>query len=207
MKMLLLGGSGRTGGEVLAALAAHGAEVVSFGRSPPKGPGARHVAGDVADVAGVASVLDGQDAVLSCLASTNTDPVCSRAARAVIEAAGGRPIRYLTIGGAGVDAPGDRKGVPDKLVGLLMRAVARGMLADRQAEYAVLDASTLPYTMLRPPRLTAGAPTGAWSFTFDKPASYGLDRADLAAAMVEAIERADLHRRAPFVAAPAARRG
>lgn len=202
MRVLLLGASGRAGGEVLGCLLLSGADVTSFGRTAPKRPGARHVAGAIDDADALAAAMDGRDAVLSCLASTNSEPVCSRAAAAVIAAAGGRPVRFLSIGGAGVDAPGDRKGVPDRLVGLIMRVPVGRMLADRQAELAMLERSALDWTMLRPPRLTEGAPKGAWAFSFERPPSFAIDRADLAGAMVEAIGRPDLRRRAPFVAAP-----
>ncbi|MFN3685760.1 NAD(P)-dependent oxidoreductase [Salinarimonas sp.] len=202
MKVLVLGASGRTGGHVVEALAAAGHEVGSFGRSPPKVAGAsNHVAGDPGDAQALARALGDAQAILSCLASSNTEPVASSAARAAIAAADGRPMRYLTIAGAGVDAPGDAKGVADKAVGLVMRLVVGRMLADRQSELSILSASPLAFTMLRPPRLTSGAPTGRWRFTFDRPAAMAIDRADLAAAMVEALDRADFARRAPFVSA------
>ncbi len=199
MRVLLLGASGLTGGEALESLVRAGHDVTSLGRSVPKHPGGRHIAGDVTDPATVARAVADHDAVLSCLASTNAQPVCSRASAAVVAAAAGRALRYVVVGGAGVDVPGDRKGVPDRLVGLLMRVAVGRMLADRQAEYEALAASGLAYTFLRPPRLTQAPGTGRWRFTFDRPAAMQIARPDLAGAMVEALERPDLERRAPFV--------
>lgn len=203
MRVLLLGASGRTGAEALESLGRAGHEVTSLGRTAPKRAGARHVSEDVTDPAAVAQAVADHDAVLSCLASTNAQPLCSRATAAVIAAAAGRPLRYVVVGGAGVDAPGDRKGVPDKLVGLVMRVAVGRMLADRQAEFEALAASGLAYTFMRPPRLTQAPGTGRWRFTFDRPAAMQIARADLAGAMVEALERPDLERRAPFVAGTA----
>jgi hypothetical protein len=74
------------------------------------------------------------------------------------------------------------------------------MLADRQREWQMLEASPLPFVFLRPPRLTNAAPAGGWTFTLDRPARADIARADLAAAAVEALDRPDLTRRAPFVA-------
>lgn len=200
MKLLLLGATGRTGRHVLSQLERAGHEVVTYGRRP--GGGRLALTGAVSDADAMRRAMEGAEAVLACLASTNTDPVCSTATRAVIEAADGRPLRTLVIGGAGVDAAGDRKGLGDRAVGALMRVVARGVLEDRQAELALLEGSALAWTMLRPPRLTDAPGTGRWRFTFDRPASMAIPRADLAGALIEAIGRGDLTRRAPFVAAP-----
>ena len=201
--VLVLGGSGRTGGHVVRLLREGGREVIAFGRSPVKGyeadEGVRFVRGEVGDPAALAPLLAETDAVVAALASTNKDPVCSTATRAVIEAANGS-VRYVTVSGAGVDADGDQKGVPDKLIGAVMRVVVGGMLRDRQEELALLKNSALQWTALRPPRLVDGAATGRIAWTFDRPANSKITRADLGAAVVEAIDRADLHGRAPFVA-------
>lgn len=195
MELLVLGATGRTGRKVLAQAAEAGHRVVSFGRRPAEAAHENLVGtfGDEVFTDAVRAV----DAVISCLASTNADPVCSTAAEAVLRA---DPVaRYLTIAGAGVDRPEDRKGVPDKAIGLIMRAVEGRMLADRQREVDMLAASGARWTALRPPRLTEGKATGRWTFTYDRPSATWIDRADLADAMLEALVRNDLMRRAPFV--------
>lgn len=200
MKILMLGASGRSGRLITRHLATEGHDVIAMGRRSPEAEGVDFVAGDVTEPGALRDVLTYVEAVVSALASSNADPVCSGAAGAVIAASGGRSLRFLTIGGAGVDAEGDRKGLGDRAVGVAMRVVAGRMLADRQREYGLLRASHLDWTMLRPPRLVDGAGTGRWRFTFDRPAAMRITRADLAAAMVEALGRDDLRRSAPFVA-------
>ena len=197
MRVTVLGATGRTGRLVLERLIGAGHEVTTYGRRAPEGPG-RHLTGEVGDAAGIARALEGADGAVSALASGNADPVCSTATRTVIEAASG-PLRYVTVAGAGVDAPGDAKALPDRVIGRIMKLVVGRMLADRQAEHDMLAASALRWTMLRPPRLVDGEPKGfAWSF--DTPKATKITRADLAAAMVEALRRDDLVGRAPFVA-------
>ena len=197
MRVTVLGATGRTGRLVLDRLIEAGHEVTTYGRRAPDGPG-RHLTGEVGDVAGMARALEGAEGAVSALASSNADPVCSTATRAVIEAAGG-PLRYVVVAGAGVDAPGDSKALPDRIVGRVMRLVVGRMLADRQAEHDMLADSPLRWTVLRPPRLVDGEPKGvAWSF--DTPKASKIARADLAAAMVEALGRDDLVRRAPLAA-------
>jgi uncharacterized protein YbjT (DUF2867 family) len=196
MKVLVLGATGRTGRHLMPLLAARGAEVVTLGRTAT----GRGLVGDPGDPAAMARALDGVEAVLSALGSTAKAPVCRRASAVVARA--GRPgLRHIVVAGAAVDAPGDAKGLPDKIAGGLMRLFAGAMLAERQAELADLMASGLGWTMLRPPRLTDGAATGAWKVTFDRPHRIQIARADLAAAMVAALDRPDLIGRAPFVSA------
>lgn len=200
MRLLVMGGTGRTGRELLPRLVAAGHEVTSLGRRDPGVAGVRHVAGDVTDPATVAAALAGQDAAVAVLASSNAEAVCGPAARAVIAAAPSG-FRFVTVAGAAVDAPGDAKGLPDRVVGGIMRLMLGRMLADRQGELASLQASSLAWTMLRPPRLTLKPATGRWTFTHDRPAAMEIARADLAGAIVEVLGRDDLRGRAPFVAA------
>lgn len=195
--ILILGATGRTGQEVLRAARAAGHEVWGHGRRPVEG--ADRSLGGPFDGAELREAVERADAVLSCLASTNSDPVCSTATRAALAVPRQAPLRILTVAGAGVDVAGDQKGMADKAVGLLMRAVVGRMLADRQRETEMLLASEARATVLRPPRLASGAPKGAWTFSFDRPASLVIDRADLARAMLEAVSRDDLVGRAPFV--------
>jgi uncharacterized protein YbjT (DUF2867 family) len=199
MNILLLGASGRTGRLIAGRLLAEGHAVRSLGRRDPGIGGLAFRTGDVTSAEDIALALPGIDAVVSALASGNSDPVCSRAAEALIAVAGGRALRFVSIAGAAVDAEGDAKGFADRAIGGIMKLVAGRMLADRQRELAILRASALDWTMLRPPRLTDGATTGAWQVTFDRPAGTQIARADLAAAAVEALGRSDLSRRAPFV--------
>lgn len=197
MKLLVLGATGRTGREVVRRAAADGHEVVAHGRRATEGAH-ETIVGAHGDDAFMDTVR-GADAVLSCLASSNKEPVCSRAAEAVLRA--NPAVRYLTVAGAGVDMPTDRKGLPDKAIGLVMRLVVGRMLADRQKEVDMLTASDARWTALRPPRLTEGKPTGRWTFAHDRPTATWIDRADLAGAMLEALGRDDMIARAPFVSA------
>ncbi len=201
MKAVIFGATGRTGRHLLAALAEAGHEVIPYGRRKPDGWTGEAVIGAPDDRARIAQVLAGADVVLSALASSRSTAVCLPAAQSVV--AVGKPgLRYLTVAGAAVDVASDAKGLPDRIIGGIFKLLMRKMLAERQAEYDLLAESHLSFTMLRPPMLKDGAGTGAWVFTHDKPATTKIDRADLARAMVAAINDDSLQRRAPFVSAP-----
>ena len=199
MKIAILGASGRTGRLVADLAVERGHHVVALVRGDP--PAARDgvtiAKGLATDKADVARALAGCEAVISCLASTNSEAVCSKATDAVIAANG--PRRYLTVGGAGVDAEGDEKGFGDKVVGAIMKVVVGKMLADRQKELATLQSSTLEWTMARPPRLT-DKPGRDYRTSLQKPPSTAIGREALAAFLVDELEQGAFVRKAPFVA-------
>lgn len=198
MKTFMLGGTGRTGRLILERLVAAGHDVTAGGRRDPGVRGSRYVKLDPMDGASLRAQVAEVDVVVSALASGKGNPVCSTVAENLSQFGG---LRFVTIGGAGVDVPGDAKGTGDKIVGLIMRVVAREMLADRQRELSILQQSSLKWTMLRPPRLTNDAARGRTAITFDRPATTAIARADLATVAVNALGDNSLIRKAPFVAA------
>lgn len=198
MNVTLFGATGRTGRLIAAELAAAGHSLRAAGRRDPKMAGVEFVALDLSDPQAVARATEGADAVISALASAKGNPACSTLARAL---AGRDGLIFITVGGAGVDAPGDAKGIPDKLAGWVMRRVVPEMLADRQAELAILHNSRLRWTMIRPPRLTDGPARGGYRVSFARPASTAIARADLARACVAALTEESWQAKAPFVAA------
>jgi len=199
MHILLFGAGGRTGTRIAKRLLAAGHDVTSAVRpaSAATPPGHR-VEIDLSDAATIRAAASGADAVISALSLGKGNPAASTLARALLPLDG---IRFVTIGGAGVDSPGDAKGLADRIVGGIMRLTVGEMLADRQAEHDMLRDSPLRWTMLRPPRLTAKPGTGRWRLTHDKPATAQISRDDLAAAAVVVLSDTATEGRAPFVSA------
>jgi putative NADH-flavin reductase len=197
MKAFVLGGTGRTGRLIAEGLVAKGHAVSVGGRRDPRLAGAAFVSLDPMNGQELRAAVAGADCVVSALASGKCNPVCSAAARALSQIDG---LRFVTIGGAGVDAATDDKGLGDKAVGFVMRLLVREMLADRQLELAILQQSGLKWTMLRPPRLTDDKGGHKVAVTFDRPASTAIARADLARTAIEVLGDDSLIGRAPFVA-------
>lgn len=197
MRIVLFGAAGRSGGRIARRLIDAGHEVTAVVRSGSAAtPPGRRVEVDLSDADGIRALAQDGDCVVSALASGRGNPAASTLARALVPLEG---VRFVTIGGAGVDSPGDAKGLPDRLVGAIMRLTVREMLADRQAEHDLLAGSGLRWTMLRPPRLTEAAGTGCWRLRYDKPAATQIARDDLAAAVVAVMDDATTEGRAPFV--------
>ena len=99
MKIALIGASGNAGSRILDELVRRGHSVTAIVRNPEKiapNPKVTARAGDVFDQAGLASLLKGNDAVISAVHFTASDP------RKLIEAVRAAGVnRYLVVGGAG----------------------------------------------------------------------------------------------------------
>lgn len=197
MKYVVLGATGRTGRFIAEGLEKAGHAVTAPGRRDPGIAGVEFRQTDLMDAETVRAAIQGADAVISALASAKGNPVCSTLATALADIDG---LRFVTIAGGGVDAPGDNKGFMDKAIGWLMRRLVPEMLADRQREFGILQSSRLRWTVIRPPMLTDKPATGRWQITHDRPASKQIPRADLAAAAIAVTRDDTLVRRAPFVA-------
>ena len=196
MKVAVFGARGRTCQLVVEELRGAGHEVVAASLRAESVPGACVVQADPAACQGGVAAAECCDAVVNAMASGKGNPSCSALARALRDRSG---LRYVSVGGAAVDLPGDRKGVPDRIVSWLNRTVAPDLVLDRQAELDVLGASGLRWTMLRPPRLRDGAAKGSVRVSYERPPSMQVTRADLARKVVEALADDSLVGRAPFV--------
>ena len=208
-KIVVMGSSGGVGRHAVAAAVAAGHEVVAASRSgEPVDPRGVAVAVDVRDAEAVARVLDGADAVLWCVGVTRrSGPGAGSAGMANVVRATqrlGSDPRVVSVSGAGVTLAGDEKGAGARLVSALTRRLARDLVSDKEAEHAVLAASTLAWTQLRPPRLVDSAATGRWELTRRAPGltAGAVAKADVAAAMLEQVDDDTWVGSAPFVARP-----
>jgi putative NADH-flavin reductase len=197
MRVAVFGAKGRTGRLVVEELRRRGHEPVPVSRTGERVAGVAGRRANAATGEGVAAAVEGCDAVVNAMASGKGNPAGSTLVRAL---AGRVRLRYVTVGGAAVDAGGDRKGVVDKAVSWLSRTVAKDVVLDRQEELALLERSRLRWTFLRPPRLVDGAAKGTVRVSHERPPSLQVTRADLARKVVEAIGDDGLVGRAPFVA-------
>lgn len=107
-RIALIGASGNVGSRLLKELVSRGHEVTAIGRDPGKVPVVPNVAamqGDIKDAAGLATLLKGQDAVISSVRFRDSDPsvLIDALRRAGVK-------RYLVVGGAAslYVAPGRR---------------------------------------------------------------------------------------------------
>ncbi|GIU97062.1 MAG: hypothetical protein KatS3mg013_0865 [Actinomycetota bacterium] len=185
MWLAVFGGGGRTGRLVLEAALARGHGVRALLRSP-RDLDARVevVLGDARDPAAVARALEGAGAAISVLTipegAEPTDAL-SAATRTIVEqAAVVGPRRLVVTTNSAV--------FHDRPVADPYRVIAE----EHRRGVAVLRSSGLDWTVLAPTALVDAEPAGAYEAVLDRRAPRPtIARADLAAAVLDALDRPD----------------
>ena len=154
MKLLVLGGSGTIGREIVAQAVARGHSVTAQSRSAAPGglpPSVTMVQADPSDEAALAAALVGQDAAIHALGFRARGEVSffsdtTKALVAAMQASG--PRRLIAVTGVGA---GDTKGhggfIYDRLIYPLF---TRNLYVDKDRQEALIRASNLDWTILRP---------------------------------------------------------
>jgi putative NADH-flavin reductase len=207
MNLTVFGASGRTGQLLLEQALPHHT-VTAFVRDPAKlgvqHPNLRVVQGDLGDPARVAEAIAGTGAVVSVAGQTKTSrpDLLAVAARHIVSGMKEHGVtRLVTLLGAGVSDPGD---LPPSLgrrfmLGL-MGLVAKGMVEDASQHAETLRASSLGWTIVRPPRLIDGPATGKLRHGYLRLGPmHSISRADLAAFILDLATSHRYVREAPMV--------
>ncbi len=188
----IFGISGRTGQALAAGARARGWSVRSFGRISTASPmGAVMIHGVFEDAVRVQEVVRDADAVCCVFGPRRpyTDIFCASATRAVIAAmtATGRR-RLLCVTGAMVGHVPSRSRAMSGLVAFVHWSRPQ-MLRDRMEQEDAVVGSALDWTVVKPPRLTDGNPTGQVAAGPDVPVGLfsSISRADLGAFMLDAV--------------------
>ncbi|NQU36429.1 MAG: NAD(P)H-binding protein [Actinobacteria bacterium] len=207
MRIALLGGTGRTGRQLIRVLLDRGHELNALVRTPAK---IRPDLERVNMIVGVSDspqalndLLKDADIVISALGPDKKDPTLQSRTAAVLIPAMNRHgiVRFIGVSGEGVDLPGDRKNLVAKVVTFGIQRLAGPMVQDKFREYELFRVSDLDWTLVRPPRLKDTKATG--KITHDAHHATGsssITRADLAVFIADLIEDPDYVQQAPFVA-------
>ena len=205
MRVTVFGATGRTGREVVARALAAGMDVTAYVRDParlgPEADGAGVVTGALDDDAALRGALDGRDAAVIALGvgrALRSDPAVVEGVRRIVaamEAAGVPRLVYLSFAGVG---DGRRRSGP--VIRHVLARVVRNEAADHARKEAIVRASALDWTIVRPPLLTGGPARGGLRLGEEITAAGPLpraSRADVAAALVEQLTATDQLHRAP----------
>ncbi|CAN5664928.1 NAD(P)H-binding protein [soil metagenome] len=210
MQVAVIGGTGRTGQQVIAEALRRGWQVGALVRDPAKAPAdwqgrVAMVVGDARDPHRLAEVVRGADAVISTLGPAGDGSgrgLHAAVAPVLVGAMRQAGVRRLVaVWGAGVDLPGDAKTPVHRLISALAHRLGRGAVQDKESEYAAVRDADLDWTGVRPPRLTDGPATGAVRSDAQRPVGITCSRADVARFVLDEVEQARYVRQAPFVAA------
>jgi len=166
MKLVIFGSTGRSGQLLVKQALAVGHEVIAFARTPAKlevqDEQLSIVQGDVADINSVTEAISRGDVVLSTLGPARGAPagVMSRGLSNILAAMQENNVRRLiVVVGAGVGDPQDRPRLFDRLIGGLLRLVARPVYDEMKGVADKVRASDVDWTLVRVPMLT-DAPSG-----------------------------------------------
>jgi putative NADH-flavin reductase len=219
MHLLVVGATGRTGREVVLAAVAAGHRVTAFARSAERvgwPPGVRAWAGDALDAADVDAALVGVDAVIVALSMVRASDspwariltprdLHSRAARVLTAAAARHGIgRYVALSAHGVGDAAPRAGW--LFLGLVRASNIGVAYADLAVAEDIVRATALPWTVVRPTRLTLGPATGRWVAdpALVTSSRAAIPRADVAAFLLHVATSSDhLHEAVSLTARPA----
>lgn len=156
MRVLVIGATGRLGGEVVKALMARGHDVGALVRTDARWPGVTVHRGDVRDLASLESAMPGHDAVVCTYGpGRGGDPAVLSVGMAnvvaAMEAAG--LSRLVAVAAAGVlqhDAATLRRDAPGYPEAFRTRS------AEHLKALETLRGSALAWTLVCPPELVAG---------------------------------------------------
>ena len=200
MKVVVFGATGRTGRLLVEGALARGHDVTAFVRAPNKLGALRDrvqvVHGDVLDGGAVSDAVDGQEAVLVALAGGGTkaaEQVNAQGTLNVIRSMQRYSARRLVVLSAGGTQPGRDPNLPWFFERIVKPLFLKNVLADlRRMEISVRQ-SELDWTLVRAAQLVDGPARGAYRAEpgYSLPGGTKIARADVAAFMLDEVERRD----------------
>jgi uncharacterized protein YbjT (DUF2867 family) len=198
MRVIVFGATGRTGQHVLRTGLGEGHEVTAFGRSIDRieidDPGLQLHGCDVFDADSVRAALAEQDAAIVCLGSTGLrdKTTLSVGTKAVVDACTANDVHRLVVMSAAGAGESWRQ-IP-WTSRLLFRTLLRNLLADHEAQEAIVEQSSLDWTIVRAAVLKDDPGTGHYTASSTGPITR-INRADVAAALVDQLDDSTNSRR------------
>ena len=210
MRLTIFGASGGTGRHLVEQALAAGYQVTAVVRDParlavPAHPGLQVVTADIMDPESILPAVTGADAVLTAAGPRGAGPttVITDSVRSIAAAMGKAGTRRLiALSGSIVADDGEGFFLRYALKPLARRTFLRYVCADMRHAEAVITATDLNWTIMRPPALTDGPAKARYRTAVDRglPRGVRVSRADLAACMLSLIDDARAVRRHVAVA-------
>jgi nucleoside-diphosphate-sugar epimerase len=209
LQLAIFGGTGRTGIHLVGEALKAGHRVRMLARNPAKvsldHPALTIMQGDITSPAAVRETLQGVEAVLSMLGPAENKPTfkVSQGTGHVLSAMRELGIQRIIISaGAGVGDPGDRPGLSDWLINMLLKTVSRYVYEDMVRTVTLVRDSDRAWTIVRVPMLIDGPASGTVRAGYvGKEMGIRVCREDLAAFMLAQLEDDSFVRKAPVISA------
>jgi len=200
MRVVVLGATGQLGREVVHALVSRGHSVVATVRRPPNPAFLIPVQicqVDARNRADVRAALHAHDVVVNAIGagSLRGNDIESSTTAVAVEAAQDVGVdRYIAMsaGMVALDWPLFKY--------VLKPLIFRNILAEHLRVEEIVRASMLPWTIVRPPKLTNGRPSGYVASLEPQTRAFSAARADVAAFIGDELDARAHLRQAVFVA-------
>lgn len=207
MQVLIVGGTGGTGRELVKQALGHGHSVRVMARDPDRvktvHPRLEVVKGDIADTAALTAAAKGQEAVLSALGVYERKPntLLSDGVRNLLTAMQRQKVkRLIFLSSLGV---GDSKGRLGPVYNwVLLPTLLKNIFADKERAEEAIRESALDWTIVRPGALRNKLLTGHYRVGPDatrKRWAPRVGRADVADFMLDALEHGRFIRETPAI--------
>ncbi|WP_280275316.1 NAD(P)-dependent oxidoreductase [Nocardia wallacei] len=209
MRIAVAGANGRTGTHVVIQALARGHEVTALARRPDTvthyDPQLRVTAADVLERESLAGPLTGVDAVVSALGiATSRQPtvVYSQGIANILDVMHDNGICVLSAISAIPAAPrGDQPSLQRHIVMPILDRFFGATYDDMRRMESALAKSEVDWVTLRPPRLLDRPASGSYRISSHPIiGARSLTLPDLATALLDTLNRADLYRKALYVA-------
>ena len=190
MKIVVFGATGKTGQHVCRRALEEGHKVTAFTRSVNKIdgdiPGLRAAQGDVHDAESVGAAIANQDAAIVALGSNGLGDKTTLAAgtRNVVDGMTRHNVRRIVVlSAAGV---GESWRQTPLLARIMFKTLLRNIYADHVAQEALVEQSSLDWTIVRAAILKDNPPTGKYTARNSGKVKH-ISRADLADFLVKQV--------------------
>ena len=192
MKVIVFGATGKTGKEILKQALAQGWEVTAFVRDPSRlsseNGDLNIMKGDIFEISTVKRAIQGQDAVICSLGTSELGKTTVRAegTKNIITAMKENNVdRLVVVSAHGVAESWSSLSFINKL---FFATLLHGARQDHEKQEVVVKESDLDWTILRPSGLTDTPKTGNYAIGEDiKPITSRISRADVAHAIVKEV--------------------
>ena len=161
MKLLILGGTGGTGQQIVAQALEAGHDVTVLARDRaklgPERPRLRVIVGDLQNGAALADAMRGQDTVISAIGrghSFKSEQLIERTVPRILAAMNAAGVRRLLF----TSALGVGPSIADSplMARLVFRTLLRGIYADKFVGDQLIRSSGLDWTIVQPSQMTDG---------------------------------------------------
>lgn len=208
MKLLIIGGTGGTGRELIKQALEQGHDVTALVRNPESvtiiNPRLTIIKGNVLDYAGVEKAVTGQEAVLSALGHKRFfiySTILSEGTRNIIRAMEAHDVkRFICITSLGINDSRFKLGLYYTL--FVIPVITFFYFLDKSKQEKLITSSKLDWTIVRPAQLFNGKRKGDYKHG-QEVGSYILtkfiSRADVADFMLNELKEMRYLRRAPGV--------